>query len=131
VLSQKRCLESKNIPSVIEVMPAPNVSKMELVMRLNSEFTPVDLGIRENEVLTLSCIVNCLGESFNFRAEGVNTPEMAMKVKGLFYDLTWRPGLQRGIPVDCRSSCSFKVMDGEFVLLTDRVALSRRKRGLP
>ncbi|NNK80099.1 MAG: hypothetical protein HKO93_01260 [Flavobacteriales bacterium] len=126
--AQRRCVESGEIRKWAEVMPRPDVSYNEIQFRLISEFTPTELGMSEGDVLTLSCMVNCRGDSFDFTASGLKNRKLEAKIQNLFSDLHWFPAEDRGKFVDCMTSCSFKVIESEFRMIWANKVPGKRQR---
>lgn len=130
VCGQKRCVESGEINSRVDLMPVSEFSMEELTFRLNSEFKPNILGIGEGETLILTCIVNCMGESFGFESFGVSDAYLQQRLKDLFSDVRWSPGKTAGVEVDCKVACDFRVIGEKFVYVPSRPeGPGRQRRG--
>jgi hypothetical protein len=123
-----RCVESGEIRKSADVMPRPDVSYTELHFRLASEYTPADFELLEGEELILACTINCRGESFDFNAKGLKNRKDLNNLLGLYRDVKWLPAEDKGEPVDCLVSCSFKVVDDQFVLSIDKSGKGVRSR---
>ena len=129
VFAQGRCVESGEIRKWAEVMPRPDVSYNEIQFRLVSEFSPQELGLSEGDVLTMSCTVNCRGDSFDFVATGLKESKFEYALRDLFSDLHWFPAEDKGKFVDCLTSCSFKVDEDKFIMLREDKVPGKRVRG--
>jgi hypothetical protein len=128
-VAQGRCVESGDIRKSAEVMPTPDISYAELQYKLVSEISPEKLGLDEGEEFTISCIVNCRGESFDFQVRGLDNQKWVKELKGLYLDVNWSPAIDKNETVDCLASCTFEVVSGQFVMSMKDKGQGKRVRG--
>jgi len=120
--AQDRCVESGELPSLVEVLPKADVSYAEQLLRLASNYTPGQLGLTEGDVLTFSCMVNCRGEAFDFKVGGLKNEKYRAELNRLYQDMDWEPAYDKGAAVDCLGTSYYRIEQGAF-------KISMRRRG--
>lgn len=131
IIGQERCEPKSDLFSYAENMPTLITPCKELEDKLNEDIHLKDFDIKEGQQVVVYFIINCKGESLDYRILKYENEIFNKKfIECLKNIANWTPGYVNGKPVNVSYVIVFQIMNGRIKMLFDEKNNKKEQRKL-
>lgn len=127
---QTRCdTVAKQTFVITEEMPTPNISYEQFEEILNSSIDINKYQLTKENIIYISFIINCRGETLNYESHKSIDEELDNELISIVKSyLTWSPAKQRNQPVDFSKTIGIRIEDDKLIIVRDKEPEGKKKR---
>jgi hypothetical protein len=125
LLGQSSC-DSNSVFTISEVPPYPKITYEQIESNLNKEISLDNYALSENGLVEIRFIINCQGESLNYKMLSKFNPELFKRISQTLKNISWTPAKQGTRNVDCWKTLTITLKEGKFKILGEK-DLKRKK----
>ena len=127
LLGQSSC-DSNAVFTISEVPPYPKITYEQIESNLNKEISLAHFALPENGFVKIRFIINCQGESLNYKVLSTFDPELFKKIYQTLKSISWTPAKQGPRNVDSWKTLTISLKEGKFKILGEKDLKSKRDK---
>jgi hypothetical protein len=119
LLGQSSC-DSSSVFAIAEVPPYPKISYEQIEANLNEKISLIHFALPENYLVEIRFIINCHGESLNYKMLTTSNPELFKEISQTLKNISWTPAMQGPRNVDIWKTLTISIKGGKLKILGEK-----------